>query len=314
MNTLNLKYVTDQMQNMYNCIINQFMNNHFLKEIPDELFHYTGFSGLQGILSSGKIYSTQVSCLNDQSEFSYFSSKVINELDRRLSLESNERVVKLFQCAKERLSRREYHSVGAFISCLSSKSDDLNQWRSYGGGECGYAIGFSTKEMMIPIFDRQGILLDVLYDEKLQQIIIDEMLHRLRSDYILLTSSDPDLDLNKLNELLDYVGWISDPLSVMIKNPLFSDEAEWRIAIKFLDGDHKKMEFRQKNTLLARHLPLDYWVDEFGKCKLPITSIRVGPIANRSISRIAVENLLLKYDYNPNKIKVTVSEVPYRNP
>ena len=38
------------------------------KEVPDVLYHYTDSGGLKGILSSGKIWATDIHYLNDKSE------------------------------------------------------------------------------------------------------------------------------------------------------------------------------------------------------------------------------------------------------
>ena len=58
-------------------------------------------------------------------------------------------------------------------------------------------------------------------------------------------------------------------VSASIKHPKFSGEREWRIAARLRPEDRKMLEFRQKRTLLARHLPLSLKIDSEGKPRLP---------------------------------------------
>ena len=51
----------------------------------------------------------------------------------------------LFRAADELLSQRDFTAIGQFVACFSEAKDDLGQWRGYGGGECGYAIEFSSE-------------------------------------------------------------------------------------------------------------------------------------------------------------------------
>jgi hypothetical protein len=103
-----------------------------------------------------------------------------------------------------------------------------------------------------------------------------------------------------------------DVFASVIKHPKFSGEAERRIATLLQVGEHTKLEFRQRRTLLARHLPLDLTIDTDGKRRLPITRVYIGPGPSRQVSRVSVGDLLLKHGYQD--IKVEVSEVPYRVP
>jgi hypothetical protein len=70
------------------------------------------------------------------------------------------------------------------------------------------------------------------------------------------------------------------------------------------------LEFRQKRTLLARHLPLDLTFPVDGKRRLPITRIYVGPGPVQQVSKISVGDLLAKNGYEG--IVIEKSSCPYR--
>lgn len=49
----------------------------------DELFHYTGASGLTGIITTGTLWSTHAALLNDHEEYRIFFDKRLPALLRR---------------------------------------------------------------------------------------------------------------------------------------------------------------------------------------------------------------------------------------
>jgi hypothetical protein len=113
----------------------------------------------------------------------------------------------------------------------------------------------------------------------------------------------------------EFVGAFADELSIiaaLVKHPKFSSEAERRIATLLQEGEHDQLLFRQKRTLLARHLPLDLATETDGVRRLPITRIYIGPGPAQKVSKISVGDLLLQCRYQ--NIPVELSHVRYRVP
>ena len=124
-----------------------------------------------------------------------------------------------------------------------------------------------------------------------------------------LTRGDPDLWAR------EFVLALADALSITaanVKHPQLTGEAERRIVTLLQPGEHQQLEFRQKRTLLARHLPIDLSTGEAAARRLPIARIYVGPGPAQKVSKISVGDLLLKYGYQ--SIAVEISSVPYRMP
>lgn len=68
-------YITDLDKEEYR----RFATHHlgsFARPAPKELWHYTSGQGLIAILTTGRIFSTQVTCLNDNLEQRYFGDLV----------------------------------------------------------------------------------------------------------------------------------------------------------------------------------------------------------------------------------------------
>jgi hypothetical protein len=47
------------------------VNEVYGRTTPTELFHYTSYAGLLGILESGEFWATSIHCLNDSREFAH---------------------------------------------------------------------------------------------------------------------------------------------------------------------------------------------------------------------------------------------------
>jgi hypothetical protein len=98
----------------------------------------------------------------------------------------------------------------------------------------------------------------------------------------------------------------------IIKHPKFCSERERRIATLLQPGEHTQLKFRQKRTLLARHLPIDLRVNSGTAKLLPLTRVYVGPGPTQRVSQVSVGDLLLKYGYQGALVEL--SKVPYRVP
>jgi hypothetical protein len=97
-------------------------------------------------------------------------------------------------------------------------------------------------------------------------------------------------------------------LAPCYKHPKFEREKESRF-LYFLqpqDVSEKRMRFRQRQYTMTRHIPL------LLKPPLPITGVIVGPCRHPEHSKIAVGDLLKAHGYDPEIVKVEITEVPYR--
>lgn len=276
----------------------------FLPETP--LWHYTSGAGLLGIIQSGTIYATQVSCLNDSSEIRYASSMFRKALVNLLPTHADEPATKGFlESYLDLLDEEPDHPTHApssfFVSCFAAQEDDLNQWRSYSGGENGYALGFQASGLFgIP----NSIVARVNYDkalhEKVAESVAEATIRFLRDGVKKKRAETPE---KWAGEFLTFWDPYITRLAPMVKDPGFSSENEYRIIHEFHIEELKHMKFVQKNTMMSRHLPLslpkggEMWVP-----RLPLTKLIVGPCRHAEISRISVDTLLRQMGYGSGKV------------
>jgi hypothetical protein len=215
----------------------------------------------------------------------------------------------LLRTADIGLGTRQFVALSNFVACLSEVEDDLGQWRGYGGGQCGYAIGFAGKDVLTAVERRKGLLAPMSYSPKLHAALVEDTVHMAQKYFLdgLVRPYITDIDKWAADFLYGF-GNELDLFASTIKHPKFASEVERRIITWLRPDEFSALEFRQKQTLLARHLPIDMTVNG----RLRITGIYVGPGPSQRVSQVSVDALLKKYGYKD--IPVKISDVPYRVP
>jgi hypothetical protein len=84
-------------------------------------------------------------------------------------------------------------SRGFYVVCFCSKGDLLSQWRAYGGGGGGYALGFNAKALGFNANASENAshlqVQRVIYEKKNQQKLIEKLLMTL-SRYLIKLQMD----------------------------------------------------------------------------------------------------------------------------
>jgi hypothetical protein len=143
----------------------------------DEVWHYTTAEGLIAILRDGKIFSTQVTCLNDNREQRYFGDLLHEAIKPLLTRNTDTGFAVFLKIADQALAERDFSTAYHFVACFSEAADDLGQWRGYGGGSCGYAIGFKFDGLLEAIKSRPSALfLPMQYADKSHRLVVDDTL------------------------------------------------------------------------------------------------------------------------------------------
>jgi Protein of unknown function (DUF2971) len=287
------------------------------KPPPTPLWHYTGGEALIKIIESGKLFSTQIACVNDMTEYRY-SVELLHEAFKRLRPRFvNQPEAKfLLDYIDENISTDTSTSEW-FITCFSSNRDDLSQWRAYGDGENSYAIGFDVPAMIFSIVSNECLLAPVHYDQsthiRITDSVADATIRFFLQGWQAKQSSTLSIDQwtqSFLNAWVDDITY----LAPVMKHSGFEPECEWRIIHRLQPTDIDKMVFLQKKTLMSRHLPLSYKVASSPDDSrlLPIHEIMVGPSRHKEISKVGVGDLLRTNSYALSQRNVTVSAVPFQ--
>jgi hypothetical protein len=279
------------------------------------LWHYTTGPSLISILESMSLYSTQLSCLNDSTELRYAAKHFQEALrTKRKAITSAGLPADLLDGALEYFKEDPAFPMQAvvpqFVTCFSDEPDDLSQWRGYGTGENGYAIGFKAKYLW---GIRDAALVRINYDTTLHTSLALRAVDAMVDFFLEAVGKYAPADLRAFGkEFLD--AWDAAIIMVapLIKDAGFKKEQECRIVKGFCIDELAQLKFIQKATLMSRHLPLQPPAgNAFAPYRLPIDEVMVGPCRHPQIRRTTVDTLLRQKGY-PSGL-VSISKIPFQS-
>jgi Protein of unknown function (DUF2971) len=278
----------------------------------DSVWHYTTGDALLSIVQSNTLYATQVSCLNDSMETRYATNlfrEALLEIKTTNSHSQEEAsyLERVITATSEESAAAAHLSSWWFVTCFSEEKDDLSQWRAYGGSNAGegYALAFNAGQLFSP----SHAVARVNYDSALHK----ELATKIAKATLQFISEGREKRRNEAAETQE--AWVSEFLNdwiirigvfgPVVKDPSFRAENEYRIVHQLRTNDFPKLQFKQKKTLMSRHLPLVFQ-------SLPIVEVMLGPAhSHREISRVSINTCLQQHGYNG--VPVSFSAIPFRS-
>jgi hypothetical protein len=302
------KYLTQNDQTSMRGVIEQWMP-HFAPAAPAALYHYTRGETLIQVIHSRELWSTQIACLNDTEEVRYALEGLRSRIRKRQESQSaSSEIEPLLRRLDQVLSNPRLETAPAFVACFSTLGDDLSQWRAYSGGEGGYAIRFDPQQLAKSGLSNEILLHRVEYNPGMHAKFLDDILAWAERYYTESESRSRTQNAEEWTKefVALYLSYIETFL-VCLKDPAFAAEQEWRLIYTYRPDDPTPMRFRQRQSMMSRHLPLRL------EGRLPITGVIVGPCRYPLLSRIAVSDLLQTAGYDAAIINaVDVTKIPYR--
>lgn len=312
-NTLRLSgiWATHKLANRFEDLHNKFMDKWqvYQTERPDIFYHYTDFQGLEGITNSGNVWATDLAYLNDASEMQ-LAIDLIEEYSEGITPNLNELQIELLRRSSVSTSPSSTAS-GFYVSCFCNNGDLLSQWRAYGAGGGGYALGFNANAI-----GNKGHLLvrKVIYEKEdqlsLVKFIVDGTLQLL--DEISQDKSKEELD--KDHSLPAISAFLSDHLREFLytfKHKAFSEEDEWRVIFDFDRYKHMdRLKYRQSRGFPVPYVELPLYIPSKVVPKLPLVEIIHGPTLHPDLTKKSLHLLLQRCNYE--FVEVRGSNAPLR--
>jgi hypothetical protein len=309
------KYIEDSDRAEYSNFCSHHIRTYGRAPV-DQVWHYTTADGLIEIIKTGKIFATHTSCLNDTKEQRYFGDLLHAATKKLMLINKDTQLAILLRVACDSLERRYFSTSWHYVACFSETEDDLGQWRGYGGGTCGYALGFTFLGLMETTKRRPGAMfLPMQYADEKHRFVINDLLVNAEKYFKcgILSKNIMEIEQWAIEFVIAFAVKL-DIFASLTKHPSFIREMERRLVVPFLEIDRSEIVFRQKQTLLSRHLPIDITIQVDERPRLPLTSIYVGPGSSSAqrVSQVSVDTLLRKHGYE--NVPVTISAIPYRTP
>ena len=267
--------------------------------LPSTLYHYTGASGVAGILSSDHLRATNFSFLNDPSEVQHGHDLVLSTLQREQRARGQARA-RILERIEKSFAAQVVSEV--YVACFTSCRDDLSQWRAYGGASAArYSIGFDSEVIRdqawaVPetIFDR------VIYDEAKQVERVNKIVTKTLK--FVLTKL---LDKPETQAIANEAARRLARLLPRLKSPAYAAEEEWRfirwIPVTNVDDVHF-------DTARGTVRPYVHFVIKTLD-SLPVTGLIVMSPGRERASLKAADMLLKKGGIH--RVSATHSQVPF---
>jgi hypothetical protein len=300
------KYLTPNDETTVLGLIQEWMSR-FAPSAAKHLYHYTTGENLIRIIESGKLWSTQIACLNYPAEVRYAVEELHRRVRERRAGPHRLYVDPLLRHLDKTLSNCHLETAPLFIACLSEERHDLSQWRAYSGGKGGYAMRFDTQRLAKSGAASEYLLLKVEYEPENQANLLDDIVNRAEEHYINCEGRQRAASWDEwTQEFVQFYLWHIQIILACLKHPAFRAEKEWRLVCRLSPDNPTTMRFLERQSMISRHLPLAL------NGQLPITGILVGPCRYPMLSRIAVNDLLQANGYDAAIANVDVTEIPYR--
>ena len=276
---------------------------HFEAPPPGILFHYTGQTGLVGIVTRAELWATKIQYMNDATEFGLALGMARTHLKQIIENTSHTTERAAAQMLLESLNGIE--DINIFAACFCEGGDLLSQWRGYAGGHQGYAIGFMTDALM-QIADRHEFTLGrCIYDRDTQRAIVEEAVAHCLLNELSFAAEKRWGFHGPLADLLFRYG-------VFFKDASFKDEKEWRLVSPTVLYYHEKIRFRPGKSMITPYYALPIMNDGV----LPIDVVVIGPCPHMELSKSAVTSLLMRHGnrspFSGGHVALG-SEIPFRD-
>jgi Protein of unknown function (DUF2971) len=271
------------------------------KEAPATLYHYTTWKGLLGIIESRSLWATNISFLNDRSEFRGALRLLENRVEEWRTRHANLLTLPFRNAHEEVVAMLTRLSQSVYVTSFSTQPDQLGQWRGYCSDNNAFSIGFDAAklEKLAVKFGKDlgkiAILGECIYGGQQKETKIDSLIE---------TSESSEYQGGDEFRAVVAMGMIR--LAPLCKDLSFQEEDEWRLVIYLVGGHRSNVKFRDGNGLVIPYY--EFNVEEDGG-QLPITSVKIGPVANADEWEISLKILLAQQGVNAT---VSKSIVPYR--
>jgi DUF2971 family protein len=198
---------------------------------PDVLYHYTSWSGFEGIVGRQRLWATDFRTTNDPAEITSADSSVLEVAQalRRKVFGARARLLTAFISSFERT--RAATMIVPYLVCFSQARDKPSQWRKYAAEGTGVCIGFRVLrdeklEEDVRTFGRAT--LSVTYEEEhwrsTVQMGFREILDSFQS-FVKNHSADEGWARNLAWNALSRIAAFA---AMSAKQSSWSEEEEWR--------------------------------------------------------------------------------------
>jgi hypothetical protein len=257
------------------------------------LYHYTDWSGAEGILGSRHIWATAHDCTNDPAEITSCDGVILDvaaRLQRTAPVGAAATTIGLFLRGYRQDRHRTASTLPLYLVCFSEARDDAEQWRRYGDAGRGICLGISLSQEPKPVSETYATqLVKVCYDES-------EMQNRLRvgfgnvSSVLAYREASEEVKLHGLRQLL-YVASIA---AMTTKQHEWAVEQEVRLLVH---ADQELVLERDSRGKSIRYVSIPLRAEAK---RVALKEVIIGPNQNATEAKARLTAVLSRAGYAEN--------------
>jgi hypothetical protein len=282
------------------------------KLLPTTLYHYTTPTGFKGIIESGVLRATHVAYTNDRIELLHaveITRSCVRDRQHNATTQSEKNLLAALDA--NLANTTPFNTLPVAISCFCEDGDLLSQWRGYGLGEGGIAIGFDAKKVLATLTNWDGYLAPVIYKDAEQRQLATDLVAGIVSEYDAILKSRHIADaVTHLSDYLTGCAAVATRMGPLFKHHGFAEENEWRLI--HLIQNLSTVRFLAKSTYLSPFVELAIGVKRDKQPDLlPITEVWFGPGRYQEHAQQSCGALLSAFGYF--NIPLNRSQTPFRS-
>ena len=268
-------------------------------------YHYTDAAGLIGILSTNRLWATDVKFLNDPSEGQFLSGRILSLMRAKEGGLSPIEASIVAGIALE-LAKPPRSALSTLTISFCSDGDLLSQWRGYGSFGRGYAVGLELSGGCP--HPQIALSYDVIYgDGESLEVVALDILEIFAKAFEKWKDDTFEMGADLLRVLAH-----------SFKDPSYREEAESRVIASYdgrqdyLFSREAPIAFRAQAGNVVPYIPLAFTLMREGDTApaLPIRRIIVGPGVDFERNKSSVLQMLAANGYHG--VEVSKSEIPFR--
>ncbi|MFM2486282.1 DUF2971 domain-containing protein [Celerinatantimonas yamalensis] len=259
------------------------------------LYHYTSFAGLLGIVSSKVLWASDVRYMNDAAELHHTLDLLTEVIHDRIARGDNKAplLAHFAQWINERLNQG--HML--FAASFRANGNLLSQWRGYSSIGKGVSLGFHPEHILKWANAQQFQIGRCIYDSDRQHQLVQQAIDCVCQ----MQLPEAELFAAVETDLLR--------LAVLLKHPSFREEDEWRLVLPVIHHDlDPRVKFREGSTMLK---PYTEFTLHSPSQPMALEHVYLGPTPDSTLSINSLRLFFRQHQLLP-KQGIEDSQIPYR--
>jgi hypothetical protein len=289
----------------------QDITSKLYSDIPKErLYHYTGFTGLLGIVDRRALWASDIRCLNDSAELKHTADLIRAEITHRIG--TGHAKPDLLNQFLDWVTHRITNGHMLFAASFRANGNLLSQWRGYSRLGKGVSLGFDPDYILRCAENQSFQIGKCIYNCKLQESLISQIIDSVEA---LAERHDAEHNQEKVGDRSYHSIFHmmeSDLLRIaaILKHPSFREEEEWRIVSPVItDYVKAPVQFREGASMLVPYIEFNLLAED--SSTIALDHIFLGPTPNITISMNSLTMFLSKNGIQPNQ-GISYCQIPFR--